>query len=153
MRVKNTGPFDRVLHTVGVDGTGLTRIGETTIPPSWSPDGEDLAFAATEGEEAVLYAVRPDGTGLREVWRSEASDMPSLPIAQVSWSPDGSEILFVTDRVYVVGADGSGIRPLSPDLPGGMGAIPGRLVAGMDRGLPSTMRAVRTLLPATTQVS
>ena len=117
------GPFDRVLHTVGVDGTGLTRIGETTAAPTWSPNGEELAFAAVEGEDAVLYAAKPDGSGLREVWRSGATDIPSLPIVQVAWSPDGSEILFVTDRVYVVGADGSGTRPLSPDLPGGMGAI------------------------------
>ena len=120
---------DRALYTIAVDGAELTKVSalsrsrRTTAPPAQSPDGEELAFAVVEGEEAVLYAARPGGTGLREVWRSGATDIPSLPIAQVAWSPDGSEILFVTDRVYVVGADGSDPRPLSPDLPGGMGAI------------------------------
>ena len=87
----------------------VSRLGQTTAPPSWSPEGEELAFAAVEGEEAVLYAAKPDDTGLREVWRSGA-DGPSAPIVQVAWSPDGKEILFVSDGVYVVGGDGGGLR-------------------------------------------
>ena len=112
----------RVLYTVRVDGTELFRIAElttpreTAAPPSWSPDSGELAFAAVEGEEAVIYVVRPDGSGRREVWRSGA-DGPSAPITQVSWSPDGTEILFISDRVYVVDADGSDPRLLSPALP------------------------------------
>ena len=117
----------RTLYTIGMDGTEKTRIrdvgivalrwlGTEAVVPSWSWDSRELAFAAVDGEEAVLYAVRPDGTELREVWRSGAD--PPTPITQVSWSPDGSEILFVTDQVYVVGADGSGLRSLSSSLPG-----------------------------------
>ena len=112
----------RVLYTIGVDGAELSKVSElsksrkTTAAPTWSPDGEKLAFAAVEGEEAGIYVVRPDGSGQREVWRSGA-DGPSTPISQVSWSPDGTEVLFVSDRVYVVGADGSDPRPLSPALP------------------------------------
>ena len=113
---------DRALYTIGVDGAELSKVSElsksrkTTAAPTWSPDGEKLAFAAVEGEEAGIYVVRPDGSGQREVWRSGA-DGPSTPISQVSWSPDGTEVLFVSDRVYVVGADGSDPRPLSPALP------------------------------------
>jgi Tol biopolymer transport system component len=34
--------------------------------PEWSPDGEWIAF--TDGEnEADLWVVRPDGTGLRQL--------------------------------------------------------------------------------------
>lgn len=111
------GPtFRRVLHTIGVDGTELIKIGETTAAPTWSPDSEELAFAAVKGGEAVLYAVSHDGTGNREVWRSRP-EAASTPISQVAWSPDGSELLFVSDRVYVVDAGGSDMRPLSPDLP------------------------------------
>ena len=106
---------DRVLYTIGVDGAELTKVAqlsrsrETTAPPSWSLDGGELTFAAREGEQAVLYAAMPDGTGLREVWRS-GPDGPSVPISQVAWSPDGSEILFLSDQVYVVDSDGSGLR-------------------------------------------
>ena len=116
-----------VLFTIGVDGTEQTRIRDTgvvawrrqgtqAVAPTWSPGGSELAFAVVEGEEAVLYAVQPDGMGLREVWRS-GPDGDSAPISQVSWSPDGSELLFVSDGVYVVGADGSGLRSLSNALP------------------------------------
>ena len=151
------------LHTIGVDGeqeTSTEKLSWGTAPPvspSWSPDGSEIAFAAVEGGEAVLYAVMPDGTGLREVWRSEASEIPSLPIAQVAWSPDGSDLLFVTDRVYVVGADGSSMRPLSPDLPGGMGAIraawspDGSRVAVYYTGTPHAFRDYPVLLATVSQ--
>ena len=96
-------PLERVLYTVRSDDSELTRIGETTAPPTWSLDGGELAFAAVEGEEAVIYAVRADGTGLRTIWRSGPND-PSTPVSQVSWSPDGSEILFTSDHLYVIGS-------------------------------------------------
>ncbi|CAB4556960.1 MAG: hypothetical protein F2534_07580 [Actinobacteria bacterium] len=36
--------------------------------PSWSPDGTEIVYASDhEGSVFVLYAVRPDGTGLRQV--------------------------------------------------------------------------------------
>ena len=37
-------------------------------------------------------------------------------IAKVSWSPDGSKILFIADDTYLINADGSDLRRLS-DLP------------------------------------
>ena len=107
-------PRERVLHTVRSDDSELTRIGETTAPATWSPDGEELAFAAKEGREAVIYAVRADGTGQRTIWRSAPDDPPSTPVSQVSWSPDGSDILFTSDHLYVIDSDGSGLRPLGP---------------------------------------
>ncbi len=104
-------PLERVLYTVRSDDSELTRIGETTAPAAWSPDGEELAFAAVEGEESVIYAVKADGTGQRTIWRSGPDD-PSTPVSQVSWSPDGSELLFTSYHLYVIGSDGSGLRPL-----------------------------------------
>ena len=106
-------PLERVLYTVRSDDSELTRIGESTAPPTWSPDGGELAFAAVDGEEAVIYAVRADGTELRTIWRSGPND-PSTPVSQVSWSPDGSEILFTSDHLYVIGLDGSDLRSLGP---------------------------------------
>ena len=103
--------FTRVLHTVRADGSRLARIGETTALPTWSPDGDDLAYATVDGDVPALYAVRPDGTGRRLIW-SGGADEGFAPISQVLWSPDGSEILFFTNEPYLVRPDGGGLRRL-----------------------------------------
>ena len=98
-----------ILYAVRTDGSELSRIGETTAVPTWSPDGKDLTFASGDGAEAAIYGARADGSGLRTLW-TRGGKRTAPPISQVSWSPDGSEILFVSDDVYVVGADGGGLR-------------------------------------------
>ena len=135
------------LYVIGSDGAGLTRIGDTTAAATWSPDGEELAFASIDGDAPIIYAVRPDGTGRRTVWRGEPNDPtvwssrePSR-VSQVSWSPDGSELLFLEggaylfdqadlldtrflnrvanllNAAYIVRSDGTGLRSLAPGLP------------------------------------
>ena len=103
--------YTRVLHTIRADGSRLARIGETTALPTWSPDGGELAYAAVDGEVSALYAVRPDGTGRRLIWSGKA-DEGFAPISEVLWSPDGSEILFFTNELYLVRPDGGGLRRL-----------------------------------------
>ena len=137
------------LYVIGSSRGGQTRIGETTAAATWSPDGEELAFASMDGDAPIIYAVRPDGTGLRTVWRGESpptssslwpSQEPSR-VSQVSWSPDGSELLFLAGKAYLfdqadlldtdfrnraayllnaaylVRSDGTGLRSLAPGLP------------------------------------
>lgn len=89
----------------------LNEIDDTTAVPTWSPDGEELAFASVDGATQVIYAVKPDGTDLRTIWRSEPAN-PATPILQVLWSPDGSELLFLSDGAYLVRQDGSDLRRL-----------------------------------------
>ena len=94
-----------------------SRIGKTTTLPTWSPDSEELAYGAMEGEEAVLYAVRFDGTELRQLWRGGPDGGPT-PISDVSWSPDGSEVLFMHVEPHVVSSDGRDLRRLEVPLQG-----------------------------------
>ena len=114
---KSAYRYTRVLHTVRGDGSRLTRIGETTALPTWSPDGDELAgrdelaYATVDGDVPALYAVRPDGTGRRLIW-SGGADEGFAPISQVLWSPDGSEILFFSNESYLVRPDGGGLRRL-----------------------------------------
>ena len=103
--------YTRVLNTIRSDGSRLARIGETTAVPTWSPDGDELAYATVDGDEPALYAVRPDGTGRRLVWSGRA-DEGFAPISEVLWSPDGSEILFFSSEAYLVRPDGGGLRRL-----------------------------------------
>ena len=99
------------LHTVRSDGSKLTRIGETTALPTWSPDGDELAYASVDGDVPALYAVRPDGKGRRLIWSGRA-DEGFAPISEVLWSPDRSEILFLSNELYLVRPDGGGLRRL-----------------------------------------
>jgi Tol biopolymer transport system component len=94
------------------------------IGPSWSPDGQRLVFdARSKGSGALcrsegpcndeLYVVNADGSGLRRLTRNAAAD------AQAAWSPDGSEIAFISRRdggaaeIYVMNADGTDQRRLT----------------------------------------
>ena len=103
--------YTRVVHTVRADGSRLARIGETTALPTWSPDGDELAYATVDGDVPALHAVRPDGTGRRLIW-SGGADEGFAPISQVLWSPDGTELLFLSNEPYLVRPDGGGLRRL-----------------------------------------
>ena len=113
--------YRRVLYTIRVDGSELNRIGEVTSIPTWSPDGERLAFGFDDGDEIGVYTVRFDGGGTRLV-ASKRVPLQELPpddrrvlrVRQVSWSPDGSRLLVVSDRFVTVRPDGSDLRELVP---------------------------------------
>lgn len=82
------------LYTARVDGSELHEIGSTerassqdarVPPPSWSPDGERLAFIS--GKD-LIYTARADGTDTRRI----ATNYRSRHLA---WSPVGDEIVFL----------------------------------------------------------
>lgn len=125
--------------------------GRTTC--SWfSPDGTRLLFASSHPDPAIdkteadakaqaeedartgrrrryqwdfdphmdLFTSRPDGSDLQRLTDSPGYD------AECSWSPDGKQLLFVSDRdgdadIYVADADGSNVRQLTnaPGYDGG----------------------------------
>ena len=111
------GPHKHILHTIRADGKALTRIGEIAALPTWSPDSEQLAFVLVNEERPGLYTARPDGTDLRLVWSGE-TDESSTTISLVSWSPDGSEILFLSyDGIYVLSPANKDLRTIANSRP------------------------------------
>ena len=103
----------RSVYAVRTDGSELTEISDTMSPPSWSPDGSRLAFAKLDGEDVVLYTVKPDGSDLQAI--TKVTDRETLYlggryftwITTLAWSPEGSHILLGCGiRVCVVDLDG-----------------------------------------------
>lgn len=115
-------PYDLVVHTVLADRTGMNhRIGVTTALPTWSPNSNELSFATLDEGRVIIYVVKPDGSGMRHLWRAPITS-ESVPVSELSWSPDGSQLLFVADHTYLIGTDGSGLRRLE-GIPGEYGGV------------------------------
>ena len=83
-----------VINVVNVDGTGLRplEIGMSAFYPSWlPPDGNEIVFRSEQlraGDAPPgIFAVHPDGTGLRPISTRRAVAVDDFE--QVSVSPDG----------------------------------------------------------------
>ena len=85
----------------------LTRLAEASSPPAWSPDGSIVAFLRGDNRDS-LFVVNPDGSGLRKI--ADPRLYPTMkwnPFPDLSWSPDGSEILLQEYPFIRVKVDGS----------------------------------------------
>lgn len=138
-------PAAQDAHLVAVDpDTGESRridlggvVGDVTSPPAWSPDGTRIVFGARGGS---LYSV--------DVKSGERSLLVRLPgenldsVDEIEWSPDGAYLVIMNDlepgggRLYVMNADGSGVRVRLDDYePGGLAWSPdGESIAYAARG-------------------
>ena len=71
--------------------------------------GGTIVFTRDRDEETHIYAVNPDGTGLKQLTNTSTGEYSPIP------SPDGKFIAFHSDDTVpskVMNADGSGQRPL-----------------------------------------
>jgi Tol biopolymer transport system component len=106
--VKYTYPLE--LRAVAADGSGDRLVAKGLAGgsgPRWSPDGRRIAFRALHASEAgySLDTVASDGSDQKTL----VSEL-YLDGGTPSWSPDGSAIAFAAGPVFVVGADGKGLR-------------------------------------------
>ena len=129
----------RELYSVGIDGSGLTKLsGPISYPRnvaagwSLSPDGSRVAYVADQDPADLsdeLYTVAVDGTGRVKI----SGDLPTggaVIDTSVAWRPDGSQVSYAADQ------DARQVYELysAPALGGGTTKLSGALVPGGDVG-------------------
>ncbi len=101
-----------VMNADGSEQTRLTNVSAWDSYPSWSPDGQSIAFQSYGDGNWEIYVVNADGTGRTRLTENPATD------DSPSWSPSGRSIVFYSDRdgngeIYAMSADGSGLTRLT----------------------------------------
>jgi len=103
------------LFVVALDGTGPRRLTSFAIhagEADWSPDGKRIVFEAyPHGPYGDVYVVGADGRDLRNLTRNPVGRAGS---ADPVWSPDGTKILFLDNRV-VSGRGRTGLTTMRPN--------------------------------------
>ncbi|MDZ7316020.1 MAG: BamA/TamA family outer membrane protein [candidate division KSB1 bacterium] len=120
------------LHIVDVKKRKIVRsiaVGLDGIYNSaWSPKGDEIAFMGVKNGQSDIYAYNLDTNSLRKITDDPFSDV------EPCWSPDGSKLVFASDRndyltevpqnfrpeklnmkdydIFEIGADGRGLRKI-----------------------------------------
>jgi Tol biopolymer transport system component len=118
--------------TMNADGSGAKRIGpsEERSAPAWAPDGKVLAvnraFGSVENNQIEFsQLVLVDSSTGRIIRRLDARSNFQGDTGNAGWAPDGTQVVFGrvnsstgsppgAGAVFVVNADGTGLRRLTP---------------------------------------
>src|SRR5436190_19845313 len=74
------------------------------VDPAWSPDGKEIAFTSRRDGPSHVFAMRPDGTGVRHLTISPHDD------DHPAWSPDGGRIAFGREGALCVSPSKGGVE-------------------------------------------
>lgn len=104
-----------VVRADGLEVKRLTHFVGRVAHPSWSPDGQRITFVSDHKQGPRVFVIEVERGTTTAV--THASGDYRHPI----WSPDGRRIAFASTQVgvggiYMVNADGSGLRSLTRAL-------------------------------------
>jgi len=130
------GSLVAVVPAAGGQANRLTPFETSMSSPDWRPDGSELVMNSYDlggihdtNQPSNLYAIKPDGTGLRQLTHGSVNG--EMRIAQPRWTPDGTGIY-----VSVATTAGPGstvvarVQPAFVDAAGGEPVLVSPLVTG-----------------------
>ena len=118
----STGVYTLKIHLSGAIRRLTTDL---DFSPSWSPDGQHIAFSSYSRRYGnfELYVMDSDGSNPRRLTNLLLSTQYLDDPPSWSWSPSGRRIAFVAERngnwdIYVVDTDGTNLHNLTNDSAG-----------------------------------
>ncbi len=121
-------PNNGGVSVVNPDGTGLAPLLSNATDATWSPDGKRLAFVVSAVDHEYIMIANADGSGRTRVTPDSIAFFEAP-----TWSSDGkwlafhalttlcsragtpSQYCYTHYGIFVVRADGSGLKRLTPD--------------------------------------
>ena len=90
------------VYVMTADGSDVQRLTNTSNAsesfPAWSPDGKQMTFDSDREGNWEIFGVASSGADTRRLTDSPGDDWIS------SWSPDGSQIVFIVEAAVDNGA-------------------------------------------------
>jgi Domain of unknown function (DUF5050)/WD40-like Beta Propeller Repeat len=113
--------FSYDIFTINADGSDLKRVttfseygndGRGSVgSPSWSPNGEKIAFTVYTGKRSEIYTMQADGSNQQKIATGQTNAV-NVGHGNIYWSHNASKLLFTTTsnngtQIWAMNADGS----------------------------------------------
>jgi Tol biopolymer transport system component len=119
--ISKVDPFHVYVRMAGADTPRQLTTGEgNDVSPSWSPDGNSIAFLRIAGSSAQYFVVPAGGGAERKIAEFPAGGDQSQPLPSVSWMSTGDALVVVATgegqapALAVVTLDGKVTRITKP---------------------------------------